>query len=144
MSWWNKMKHIIKTNDSTPVDSFEMLNFRTSAMRSSEEYEILLKDDKAEVSFYNYRIVDGDYKRVLEKQVICDKEKVLKLLNDCKILAWDGFRGDHPKGVSDGTMFTLKAVVNDQKIYADGSENFPKYYREFNNGLRELLEAEGL
>ena len=144
MSWWNKMQHIIKANDSTPVDSFESLTFKTSGMRSSEEYEILLKDDKAEVSFYIYRIVDGDYKRVLEKQVLCEKNKVLKLLNDCKILAWDGFKGDHPKGVSDGIMFTLRAVVNDQKIYADGSENFPKYYREFNNGLRELLEAEDL
>ena len=78
----------------------------------------------------------------LEKQVSVSNAMVLKLLNECKLLSWDGFCGKHPRGVMDGMMFSLNAVVNgDKKIRADGSQNFPKHYWDFTDGLYEMLNG---
>ncbi len=127
----------------TQIVSFGIVTLRTSGMRYTGETEIVMKDGKAVVSQYEIRFSQGEDIRTLEKQAVCDSEKVLKLLNNCKLLSWDGFNGPHPKGVLDGTMFILKAVVNgDKKIYASGSQNFPKHYRDFTNGLYEILNSE--
>ena len=65
---------------------------------------------------------------------------MLKLLNDCGISTWNGFHGKHPRGVKDGTMFNFKAKINgDTEITADGSQNFPKHYRDLTDGLYKLL-----
>ena len=70
-------------------------------------------------------------------------QQALQLLNDCRLLAWDGFYGPHPKHVLDGTMFRLTATVNgDQTIRANGSQNFPKHYRDFTDGLYALLHPD--
>ncbi len=122
-----------------PISSFSFITLRVSGMRFTYEDEILMKDDMAELT--RYRIVFGQGKdnREAESKVLCDKERIIKLLNDCRILSWNGFSGKHPKNVSDGIMFNLHAIINDKKISASGSENFPKHYREFTNGLNEIL-----
>ena len=57
-------------------------------------------------------------------------------------MKWNGFHGKHPRNVRDGEMFTFAAVVNEgEKISADGSENFPKNYRELKERLHVLLES---
>ena len=130
-------------NKETQIVSFDIVTLRTSGMRYTGETEIVMKDGNAEVSQYEIRFSQGEDRRILEKRAVCDRKKVLKLLNDCKLLSWDGFNGPHPKGVLDGTMFRLNAVVNgDKKIYASGSENFPKHYRDFTGGLYEILNSE--
>ena len=69
-----------------------------------------------------------------------DLRIMLDLLNKCSLLSWDGFHGKHPKGVKDGIMFSLQAVLNGGKtIKAEGSENFPRHYRDFTDGLYSLL-----
>ena len=129
-----------ETDKATQIVSFEIVTLHTSGMRYTGETEIVMKDGKAEVSQYGIRFTQSEDRRVLEKRAECDAQKVLKLLNDCKLLAWDGFNGSHPKGVLDGTMFRLNAVVNgNQKIYASGSENFPKHYRDFTDGLYNIF-----
>ena len=142
MSIRNHIEHLIKTNDSTPVESFEYVILRLSGMRFTNEYEILKKEDVAEISQYEIRYNKDVDERILEKQVLCEEETILQLFNDCKLLSWDGFVGKHPKGVSDGIMFTLEAVLNDRKIYAHGSENFPRHYREFVDGINDLLKED--
>ena len=128
------------TDKGTQIVSFEIITLHTSGMRYTGEAEIVMKDGKAEVSQYAIRYTQGENIRVLEKRAVCDEQKMLKLLNDCKLLSWDGFNGPHPKGVLDGTMFTLNAVVNgNQKIHASGSENFPKHYRDFKDGLYNIF-----
>ena len=123
------------------ISSFDVVTLRLSGMRGSTEYEIVPQDGKAEVSQYGIRYTQREDQRVLERRTLCDTEEVLSLLNDCRLLSWDGFDGPHPKWVLDGTMFTLEAVVNgDQRISAHGSENFPKHYREFRDGLYQILE----
>ncbi|MCR5835255.1 MAG: hypothetical protein K6G88_01970 [Lachnospiraceae bacterium] len=124
------------------IFSFEIVTLHTSGMRFVSEHEILVKGGKAEISLYGIRFSHGENedRRVLEKRAICSIDEVLKLLNDCKLLSWDGFDGPHPKNVLDGTMFRLNAVVNgDKTISAQGSQNFPKHYRDFTDGLYNLL-----
>lgn len=123
------------------ITSFERVTLRLSGMRSVTEYELVRKDGRAEVSQYGVRFSQKEDRRVLERRALCDEDTVLTLLNDCALLSWDGFNGPHPKGVLDGTMFTLKAVVNgDKTISAQGSENFPQHYREFIDGLCMILK----
>ena len=125
------------------IESFEFINMRVSGMRFTNEYEVLMKDDTVEVVLYNIRYRDQKDERIVELKNTCDKEKMLKLLNDCELLSWDGFVGNHPKGVHDGIMFNMNGLINDKKISASGSENFPKHYREFTDGLMNILkEAE--
>ena len=122
------------------IESFEIVTLRLSGMRFTEEYEIVMKGKKAEVTEYGIRYEKNEDKRVPERKTVCSVDKVLTLLNDCELTTWDGFVGNHPKDVKDGIMFSLKATVNNgRKIYAHGSENFPKHFREFRDGLNNLL-----
>ena len=127
---------------NSQIESFEIIALHTSSMRYSADYEIVMKGDDAEVSQYQIRYYYPENERILEKRVLVSNEKMLKLLNECKLLSWDGFHGKHPRGVLDGTMFSLNAIVNDgKKIRAEGSQNFPKHYRDFTDGLCEMLNG---
>lgn len=122
------------------INSFSIVTLRESGMRGSNEYEIVMKNDEAEVSHYLIRYSQGEDKRVLDKRAVCGKDVFIRLLNDCSVFSWNGFSGKHPKGVLDGIMFRFDAVVNqEEKIHADGSANFPKHYREFTDGLYAIL-----
>ena len=124
------------------IESFEIITLHTSGMRYSADYEIVMKGDAAEVSQYQIRHRYPENERILEKRVSVSNDTMLTLLNNCKLLSWDGFHGKHPRGVLDGTMFSLNAVVNGGiKIRADGSQNFPKHYRDFTDGLYEMLSG---
>ena len=137
MFWKNKDR---LGNAQAKIETFSTVTLRESGMRGSAEYEIVMNDDKAEISFYWIKYDQGKECRELDKRAVCSKDTVIKLLNDCDILSWNGFVGNHPKGVLDGTMFTFSADVDrDKKIYAHGSENFPKHYREFVNALSDFL-----
>ena len=122
------------------IDSFETVTLRESGMRCTTEYEIVRKGDAAEVSEYSIRYDGSVDRRVLEARAECPLGDALMILNDCKIGLWDGFHGKHPKHVKDGIMFSLNATVNgDRKIRAEGSENFPKHFRELRDGLHAIL-----
>ena len=122
------------------IDSFDIVTLRLSGMRFTTEYEIVMKGKDAEVTEYGIRYEKKEDKRVPKRKTVCNVDKVLKLLNDCELASWDGFVGNHPKGVKDGIMFSLKATINgSKKISAHGSENFPKHFREFRDGLNALL-----
>ena len=125
---------------SGKIESFEVVTLHTSGMRNITDDEIVYKDGAAEVSSYGLRYTDGKTERVLQRRAVCDAARVLAILNDCKLLSWDGFNGPHPRGVLDGTMFRLDAIVNGGvKIHAEGSQNFPKNYRVLTDGIYEIL-----
>ncbi len=125
------------------VDSFDSVRLTLSGMRGTSEYELLAKGEQTEISFYSLRSADGEEERLLEQRAVCDTGTVLTLLNDCRLANWDGFHGKHPRGVLDGTIFVLEATVNGGEILrAEGSQNFPKGYRELLDGLYGLLNAQ--
>ena len=125
------------------IVSFETVTLRVSGMRYVMEYELLPRGDGAEVTKYGIRFSGEEDLRVPERHTVCSLAEALKLLNSVRLLSWDGFHGPHPKGVRDGTMFTLEATVNGgRRIRATGSQNFPRHYRDFTDGLRELLDRE--
>ena len=124
------------------VIDFISISLKETGMRSSQIYEILPKNDEAEISLYDIIFVDRKDEKRLSKQALSNKQKIIDLINDYNILSWDNFHGKHPKGVLDGIMFDFKAVFDDKIVQADGSENFPKNYKEFRNKIRELLLGE--
>lgn len=127
------------------ITSFEYVTLRVMGMRFTNEYELLMKNGKAELSQYAVRYGSGDREdtRVLEKRAECSESEALDLLNGCGVLLWNGFHGAHPRGVLDGTMFRLKAKVNGETtVTADGSQNFPKHYHDLTDGFYKLLYRE--
>ncbi len=124
------------------IDSFETVTLRESGMRCTTEYEIVRKGDAAEVSEYSIRYDGSVDRRVLEARAECPIGDALMILNDCKTGSWDGFHGKHPRGVLDGIMFSFRAGVNGgEVIKADGSQNFPRHYREFRDALYKILHG---
>ncbi len=122
------------------IKSFETVKLHTSGMRHVTEYEIVMRGNKAEVSQYAVGYRDGEDVRHLQKRAVCPVERVLKLMNKCCLLSWDGFHGKRTKGIKDGTNFIFKATVNEGKeIYATGSQRFPTHYSDFKEGIFEIL-----
>ena len=139
----NRLKDIIGALRSrVKITSFDTVTLRRSGMRGATEDEIVMKDGMAEVSEYMIRFSQGKDERVLEKRVLCSGERVLAILNRCRMLSWDGFYGKHPRRIMDGMAFNLKAAVNGgKKIEARGSQNFPGRFREFTDWLYEILNG---
>ena len=123
------------------ITSFSEIKLRLSGMRITEVYEILCLGDEAEISLYwlSYENHKDNYH--LRQRATVPADDMIDLMNRCGVLKWDGFSGKNPPHVRDGTMFTFTAMVNDgRRIYADGSNNFPKHYRDFTDALYRMLE----
>ena len=126
------------------IVSFERVFWRISGMRITREYEIVRRDDKAEIYEYEMRyITGGGMERFPERSAIISSDQMIELLNTYEVIKWDGFHGKHPRGVLDGDMFSFEAVINDgETIHADGSANFPKRFREFCRAVYQLLDED--
>lgn len=130
-------------NAPEKIDSFETIHLRINGMRGTREYAIISDGDEAEVSLYKFFYANGKEECRLEKSVTVRTEEMVEIMNFCGFSGWDGFKGEHPKNVSDGDMFRLEAFINEnEKIHAEGSANFPKGYREFVQKLDALLNSE--
>ncbi|MBR6873631.1 MAG: hypothetical protein IKN17_09035 [Ruminococcus sp.] len=124
----------------TEITSLQKLTLRVSGMRVTEVYEILDSNGQAEVSLYHKHYSREGDSLVLQKRTCTDMPRMLALLKDCGVGEWNGFVGHHPRHVRDGQMFELTAEVNGGgRIYAHGSENFPRHYHDFVRALCELL-----
>lgn len=67
-------------------------------------------------------------------------EQINRLFSDCRIADWNGFQGTNPD-VMDGSSMTFSAAFADGTgVFASGTNHFPKHYREFKDGLRELMK----
>ena len=121
--------------------SIERVTLRESGMRYICDYEIVMKDGKAEISEYGIRFENGEDRRILRRRTEVAESEALALLNKCRLLSWNGFDGPHPHGVLDGIMFRLDATVNGGKsVSASGSQNFPRHYDILRNGFYEFLK----
>ena len=109
-------------------------------MRCAEQYEIVCKGEFSEVAFYTKLYTGEKDGRRLEKSAVQSTDEIIKLFNDCNILKWDGFNGPNPRHIRDGYMFNLTAEVNcGTKIYASGSNNYPRHYHELLDSIRDIL-----
>lgn len=123
------------------TESFTLVSLSVSSMRNREIYEITDGGDRAVLKLYT-GFFARDEKPEPDKEATCDKESIIRLLNDCDVLSWDGFSGKNPRGVRDGYMFTFKAELNGgTKVYASGSNNFPKHYRELRDNIIQILNG---
>ena len=129
-----------KITDNTITD-MESLTLHLSGMRLTEEYELTVNGDKTEISYYTMSYANSQEEIILKKRTVCDTKTVIEALNSFDVIKWDGFHGEHPRGVLDGTMFRLTATLNGgQKLYADGSQNFPKHFYEFEEWLYTVFK----
>lgn len=136
----NSIFNLFNKNRKNGIVSMQELTLRTGNMRVTYLYKTAREDTGLKLERYREVFVDGEVRLELENSVSCTNSELIELMNNCNVLKWNGFHGKHPKNVSDGTMFTFVSTVNDgQIIRADGSENFPKGYKEFVRKLNELL-----
>ena len=133
------MNFLIKKGNNY-ITSVQDFTLKISNMRTTYLYKIRHNDNAQKLERYQEFFVNGEVRFDLEKSSYCTNDEIIELMNNCKVMKWDGFHGKHPKNVSDGTMFSFTATVNDgQIIRADGSQNFPKGYCEFVRALDEML-----
>ena len=136
----NSIFNLFNKNRKNGIVSMQKFTLRTGNMRVTYLYKTAREDTGLKLERYREVFVDSEVRLELENSVSCTNSELIELMNNCNVLKWNGFHGKHPKNVSDGTMFTFIATVNDgQIIRADGSENFPKGYKEFVRKLNELL-----
>ena len=134
-------KVLLKLFGSKKIASVESVTLTLRGMRGSTVYEIVNDTEQLELRFYREFYSNGESVLKLENSTVVDTCAFIEFMNNCGVIRWDGFHGKHPRNVNDGTMFSFTAIVNDgQTIRADGSENFPKGYREFVRGLNNMLE----
>lgn len=125
------------------ITSFSEIRLRLCGMRITEVYEILCRGDEAELSHYLLSYENHEDNYHLQKRVTLPAGDMVDILNQWGVIKWDGFYGKNPPGILDGTMFRFSATVNgDRKLHADGSNNFPRHYRDFTNALYQLLNKE--
>lgn len=121
------------------VSAFEKLTFSLSAMRYHHEYVITRDGDNATLEFYN-GYFRHDEERESEKTVSLSAAEIVKLLKDCGVDRWDGFSGKNPRGMLDGIMFNFTADLGEEgRIYASGSNNFPRGYSDFRDALEAII-----
>ncbi len=126
------------------LESFERVTIRRMGMCGIDDIEAVCNGSEVEITYYNVFYKDDEVRKPIERTT-CDTENFLKILNDCNLLKWNGFHGERPRGLLDGTTFKMEAVVDGGRtIYADGSENFPAGYRELMSEMHRLLrEGQG-
>ena len=123
-----------------PITSFSEIRLRISGMRLTEIFEIICRGDTAEISQYYVRYDKEGDRNELVRRAEQPAEAIVDLLDQCRVLRWDGFSGKNPPGVRDGVMFTFTAQINGKTVRADGSNNFPKHYRDFLNAVMDHLQ----
>lgn len=122
------------------VLSVRELTLSTMGMRFAHVYKISKVHGAFTLFRYRKTYRGGEDGLELEIKTHCVEADFIKLMNDCNVMGWDGFHGKHPKNVSDGIMFDFSATVNEERqIKADGSQNFPRGFREFLRTLDQML-----
>ena len=133
--------HTKQNSIGKSVSDIAYLNLHLSGMRVSEAYEIKTAENRAEISYYVFTYKNGKEEKVLKKRTACETQAVIDMLNEVEFVKWNGFHGDHPKGVLDGTMFRLTATLNGgQKLSAEGSQNFPKHFQQLRQWFYDMLK----
>ena len=122
------------------ITDFTKIELTMSGMRGSEVYELICEGESTRLTLYRLRYNrDGD-ERVPFGSAKIGTAEIMNLLNECEIIKWDKFSGANPRGVRDGWQFIFTAEVNGgRKLYASGSNKFPKHFSDFTNALNDMI-----
>lgn len=128
---------------ASPIAPFEHMLLRIDGMRGSSEYEAEALDGTVTVSFYVLRYRQGQLEpdRELELRAEVSSDEFEQALAEFGAGRWDGFHGNHPRGVRDGEQFRLSMTSAGREIRADGSANFPKDLPGFRRWMDGLLRG---
>lgn len=147
----NTMNALFKKDKSVEFDNFRI---ELSQMRGIEIYTAQRTTTGVKLEYYmpnrQYNEQTGEYDetKMYLRVIKGDQqlyEEICQWLSEYKVKRWDGFHGANPIGLRDGTMMTFEAVMSDgERIYAHGSNNFPRHYKDFENKLVELFSREDL
>ena len=119
------------------VTSVETMTLTLRGMRGGYVYTLV----DNELRYYREVYEGEETVLALEKQVACDAQTIVGLMNTCGVMRWDGFHGKHPQDVMDGASFGVTANVNDGKtIEASGSANYPKGYGDLIYAMKNMLK----
>ena len=135
--------------EPTEFTSFRISEQDTSAIH--DVYEATRTQDGVQLlhydALYSWSDETHDYAETRENETAINGGEALYmylagLVQTNRVPDWDGFQGANPPHVLDGTMFEFEAVLADgTTVRASGSNNFPKHYREFWNGVRAIVAA---
>ena len=122
---------------SKEVTDFDTITFTTSPGRGKSTRYIITKRSKNTKISINVTTSargggeDGD------EEGYCSTEEMIKLLNDCEVLSWDGFDEED----EDGTLiFKFEGTINGKEIEAEGRGAYPKYFEDFVDGVEDLCQ----
>ncbi len=124
------------------VESFSVVTLEISSTSSLTELEAVRTGSGAEVSVYGKHWGSGE--RFLKGRAECGADEILALLNECDLIGWDGFAGEHPPGLLDGGTFALTATVNGgRRVSAGGSGINPGSIDRLADGLFSIVNEKG-
>ena len=122
------------------ITDFTIVELTMSGMRGSEIYELICDGDVTNAALYWLRYTQDGDERVPAGKAQAKTDEMIDLLNKCEIIKWDKFSGANPRGVRDGWQFIFTAEVNGgRELYATGSNNFPRHFRDFTDALNNML-----
>ena len=129
-----KNKEVI-SNDEILKSNDIYVSYRVTNMRDSRIYIFNINENEGK---YELRRYDD------EVLVSTDMDKNdINVLKDALVSGhvnkWDGFNKSN-KHVMDGEMFDFESRINGIKIYATGSNSFPKGYRDFYNKINNIIK----
>ena len=126
------------SQESICKESFERMTLTVYEMRRTIRFEAEGEGDSVRISLYDMSGCPHE-ERVLMRQASMGRAAFADLLNECGLAGWDGFRGERPADVHDGTRFVMEASAGGRGIRAEGAENFPPGYRRLERALNDLL-----
>ena len=135
----NHIKHFF--HPYKEIDNFNYIKIRISgSINSVKEYQIIKKENKADISLFDIYYEDGKEKSTLKYNYQVEIKDILNLLNKCNIYSWDKFNKDKSKKISDGEQFNFVAVINSNiEINAAGNNAYPKHFHELINQINNFL-----
>ena len=122
---------------SKEVTDFEEIYFTTSPGRGkTTRYIITNEGEETKISIsVTTSAKNGSGDR--SEKGYCSTEEMIKLLNDCEVLSWDGFDEED----EDGTLiFKFEGTINGKEIEAEGRGAYPKYFEDFVDDVEDLCQ----
>ena len=118
------------------VTDFEEIYITTSPGRGkTTRYIITNEGEETKISIsVTTSAKDGGGNR--SEEGYCSTEDMIKLLNECDVLSWNGYDKKGDKNMD----FRFEGNINGKEIEAKGKMAYPKTFEDFVEGVEDLCE----